>query len=148
MKRTNLSVGVSHVPRDANLWTDEVEENLKMGAFRRRGSLTADIKRFYEMFPYLKRSPEARPAISRAASNRCFWPLAGPDVQAPLLYSTNRQWVSRPRSSNRSSDIGQIRTVHGVLVEQNRPAGASTGPIVATSWKRPIVFVIGGQSAR
>jgi branched-chain amino acid transport system ATP-binding protein len=31
-----------------------VQENLKMGAYRRRGSLTADMERVYSLFPVLK----------------------------------------------------------------------------------------------
>lgn len=49
------SFGVSHVPEGRRIFGRmTVEENLEMGAFQRRGSLTADIEEIYEMFPILK----------------------------------------------------------------------------------------------
>jgi branched-chain amino acid transport system ATP-binding protein len=49
------SFGISHVPEGRRIFgTMTVEENLEMGAFSRRGSLTADIDEIYEMFPILK----------------------------------------------------------------------------------------------
>jgi branched-chain amino acid transport system ATP-binding protein len=47
--------GISHVPEGRRIFGRmTVEENLEMGAFSRRGSLTADIDEVYEMFPILK----------------------------------------------------------------------------------------------
>jgi branched-chain amino acid transport system ATP-binding protein len=49
------SFGVSHVPEGRRIFGQmTVEENLEMGAFRRRGSLVADMEEVYEMFPILK----------------------------------------------------------------------------------------------
>lgn len=49
------SFGISHVPEGRRIFGRmTVEENLEMGAFRRHGSLRADIDEIYEMFPILK----------------------------------------------------------------------------------------------
>jgi branched-chain amino acid transport system ATP-binding protein len=49
------SFGISHVPEGRRIFGRmTVEENLEMGAFQRRGSLTDDIEEIYEMFPILK----------------------------------------------------------------------------------------------
>jgi branched-chain amino acid transport system ATP-binding protein len=49
------SFGISHVPEGRRIFGRmTVEENLEMGAFQRRGSLTDDIDEIYEMFPILK----------------------------------------------------------------------------------------------
>jgi branched-chain amino acid transport system ATP-binding protein len=49
------SFGISHVPEGRRIFGRmTVEENLEMGAYQRRGSLTADIDEIYEMFPILK----------------------------------------------------------------------------------------------
>ncbi len=49
------SLGIGHVPEGRRIFPQmTVEENLEMGAFRRRGSYTEDIERMYETFPILK----------------------------------------------------------------------------------------------
>jgi branched-chain amino acid transport system ATP-binding protein len=49
------SFGISHVPEGRRIFGRmTVEENLEMGAFQRRGSLTDDIEEIYGMFPILK----------------------------------------------------------------------------------------------
>jgi branched-chain amino acid transport system ATP-binding protein len=49
------SFGISHVPEGRRIFGRmTVEENLEMGAFRRRGSLTGDIDEIYAMFPILQ----------------------------------------------------------------------------------------------
>ncbi|MCU1363306.1 MAG: transporter ATP-binding protein [Acidimicrobiaceae bacterium] len=49
------SFGISHVPEGRRIFAQmTVEENLEMGAFRRRGSLTGDIDEIYAMFPILQ----------------------------------------------------------------------------------------------
>ncbi len=49
------SLGISHVPEGRRIFPQmSVEENLEMGAFRRRGSISEDIDRMYETFPILK----------------------------------------------------------------------------------------------
>ena len=48
-------LGVSHVPEGRRIFPQmSVEENLEMGAFRRRGSTSEDLERIYETFPILK----------------------------------------------------------------------------------------------
>jgi branched-chain amino acid transport system ATP-binding protein len=49
------SFGISHVPEGRRIFGQmTVEENLEMGAFRRRGSLAPDIDEIYDMFPILR----------------------------------------------------------------------------------------------
>ena len=49
------SLGISHVPEGRRIFPQmTVEENLEMGAFRRRGSFSDDTDRMYETFPILK----------------------------------------------------------------------------------------------
>ncbi|MHB1906000.1 MAG: ABC transporter ATP-binding protein [Acidimicrobiales bacterium] len=48
-------LGISHVPEGRRIFSQmSVEENLEMGAFRRRGSVAGDLERIYETFPILK----------------------------------------------------------------------------------------------
>ncbi len=47
--------GISHVPEGRRIFPQmTVEENLEMGAFRRRGSISDDLERMYSTFPILK----------------------------------------------------------------------------------------------
>ncbi len=49
------SLGISHVPEGRRIFPQmTVEENLEMGAFRRRGGHHDDIERMYATFPILK----------------------------------------------------------------------------------------------
>jgi branched-chain amino acid transport system ATP-binding protein len=48
-------LGVSHVPEGRRIFPQmSVEENLEMGAFRRRGSISDDMDHVYATFPILK----------------------------------------------------------------------------------------------
>ncbi len=48
-------MGISHVPEGRHVFpTMTVEENLEMGAFRRKGPLGDDMEAIYEQFPILK----------------------------------------------------------------------------------------------
>ena len=89
------SFGISHVPEGRRIFGQmTVEENLEMGAFRRRGSLTDDIDEIYEMFPILRDRRKQKGANSRAASSRC-WPLDEPSCPSPVSScSTSRRWGS------------------------------------------------------
>lgn len=50
-----VDMGISHVPEGRHVFpTMTVEENLEMGAFRRKGPLGDDIEAIYEQFPILK----------------------------------------------------------------------------------------------
>jgi branched-chain amino acid transport system ATP-binding protein len=50
-----VSLGLSHVPEGRRIFPRmTVLENLKMGAYQRRGSLTEDLNRVFELFPVLK----------------------------------------------------------------------------------------------
>jgi branched-chain amino acid transport system ATP-binding protein len=49
------SLGISHVPEGRRIFPQmTVEENLEMGAFRRRGGYSDDMERMYAIFPILK----------------------------------------------------------------------------------------------
>jgi branched-chain amino acid transport system ATP-binding protein len=49
------SLGISHVPEGRRIFPQmTIEENLEMGGFNRKGSLTEDIDRMYATFPILK----------------------------------------------------------------------------------------------
>jgi branched-chain amino acid transport system ATP-binding protein len=50
-----VALGISHVPEGRRVFPRmSVIENLKMGAYLRRGSLTADLERVFTLFPVLK----------------------------------------------------------------------------------------------
>jgi branched-chain amino acid transport system ATP-binding protein len=49
-----VALGIGHVPEGRRIFPDmSVVENLEMGAFQRRGSLSADIEQVFELFPEL-----------------------------------------------------------------------------------------------
>ncbi len=50
-----VGMGIGHVPEGRHVFpTMTVEENLEMGAFRRKGSLVDDLEAIYVQFPILK----------------------------------------------------------------------------------------------
>jgi branched-chain amino acid transport system ATP-binding protein len=50
-----VALGISHVPEGRRVFPRmSVLENLKMGAYLRRGSLTNDLERVFNLFPVLK----------------------------------------------------------------------------------------------
>lgn len=50
-----VGMGISHVPEGRHVFaTMTVQENLEMGAFRRKGPLSDDIDAIYDQFPILK----------------------------------------------------------------------------------------------
>src|SRR6516164_1241463 len=49
-----VGLGIGHVPEGRRIFPDmSVVENLEMGAYQRRGSLSADIEHVFELFPEL-----------------------------------------------------------------------------------------------
>ena len=49
-----VGLGIGHVPEGRRIFPDmSVVENLEMGAYQRRGSLSADIEQVFELFPEL-----------------------------------------------------------------------------------------------
>jgi branched-chain amino acid transport system ATP-binding protein len=49
------SLGISHVPEGRRIFPQmTIEENLEMGGFNRKGSLSEDIDRMYDIFPILR----------------------------------------------------------------------------------------------
>ena len=64
--------GVAHVPEGRGTFGElTVRENLRLGAFARRGSIDDDLRRVHELFPGWSGAPTSRPARSPAASSRC-----------------------------------------------------------------------------
>ncbi len=50
-----VGLGVGHVPEGRRIFPQmSVQENLEMGAYRRRGNLSQDMERVYALFPVLK----------------------------------------------------------------------------------------------
>jgi branched-chain amino acid transport system ATP-binding protein len=50
-----VRLGISHVPEGRRIFPQmSVLENLRMGAYQRRGSLTADVAQVFELFPVLE----------------------------------------------------------------------------------------------
>ena len=76
--------GVAHVPEGRGTFVDlTVDENLKLGAYTRRGPLKADIKRIAEYFPWM-----AERGGQRAGT------LSGGEQQ---MLALGRALMSRPR---------------------------------------------------
>lgn len=77
-----LRAGISQVPQGRGTFTDlSVEDNLRAGAYTVKGSIAADIDRWYEVFPRLAERKDQRAgslsggeqqmlAIARAMMNR------------------------------------------------------------------------------
>jgi branched-chain amino acid transport system ATP-binding protein len=141
-----LRSGISQVPQGRGTFTDlSVEDNLRSGAYTVKGSIAADLDRWYELFPRLLERKDQRAgslsggeqqmlAIARAMMNRpkmllCDEPSLG---LAPII------------TQNLFRILGELRDEMGMallIVEQN--AGLSlkladrayvleTGHIVAT----------------
>jgi branched-chain amino acid transport system ATP-binding protein len=141
-----LRAGISQVPQGRGTFTDlSVEDNLRAGAYTIKGSIAADLDRWYEVFPRLAERKDQRAgslsggeqqmlAIARAMMNRpklllCDEPSLG---LAPII------------TQNLFKILGELRDEMGMallVVEQN--AGLSlqlcdrayvleTGHIVAT----------------
>ena len=141
-----LRAGISQVPQGRGTFTDlSVEDNLRAGAYTVKGSIAADLDRWYEVFPRLRERSDQRAgslsggeqqmlAIARAMMNRpkmllCDEPSLG---LAPII------------TQNLFKILGELREEMGMsllVVEQN--AGLSlqladrayvleTGNIVAT----------------
>jgi len=50
-----VAAGIGHVPEGRRIFPRmSVYENLQMGAYRRRGDISADIERVYDLFPVLR----------------------------------------------------------------------------------------------
>ncbi|NKB40595.1 MAG: ATP-binding cassette domain-containing protein, partial [Ilumatobacter sp.] len=79
-----LRVGISQVPQGRGTFTDlTVEDNLRAGAYSVKGSIAADIDRWYDVFPRL-----AERRDQRAGS------LSGGEQQ---MLAIGRALMSRPR---------------------------------------------------
>jgi branched-chain amino acid transport system ATP-binding protein len=81
---TAAKAGVAHVPEGRGTFVDlTVTENLKLGAYTRRGSVKADLKRIAEYFPWM-----AERGSQRAGT------LSGGEQQ---MLALGRALMSRPR---------------------------------------------------
>ena len=64
--------GVAHVPEGRGTFTTlSVLDNLRVGAWVRRGTSHRDLARVFEFFPRLYERATSRPARSPAASSSC-----------------------------------------------------------------------------
>ncbi len=119
-----LRVGISQVPQGRGTFTDlTVEDNLRAGAYSVKGSIAADIDRWYDVFPRLAERRDQRAgslsggeqqmlAIARAMMNRpklllCDEPSLG---LAPII------------TQNLFKILGELRDEMGMallVVEQN-----------------------------
>ena len=141
-----LRAGISQVPQGRGTFTDlTVDDNLRAGGYAVKGSLEADLDRWYELFPRL-----AERRDQKAGS------LSGGEQQ---MLAVARAMMSRPRlllcdepslglapllTQERFRVLGALREEHGMalrLVEQNagmalaladRAYVLETGSIVAT----------------
>ena len=78
------ALGVAHVPEGRGTFAElSVAENLKLGGYRRRGSIDADVKRMSEYFPWLEER-----------SGQHAGTLSGGEQQ---MLALARALVSRPR---------------------------------------------------
>jgi branched-chain amino acid transport system ATP-binding protein len=119
-----LRAGISQVPQGRGTFTDlSVEDNLRCGAYTVKGSIAADLDRWYEVFPRLLERRDQRAgslsggeqqmlAIARAMMNRpkmllCDEPSLG---LAPII------------TQNLFRILGELRNELGMallIVEQN-----------------------------
>jgi branched-chain amino acid transport system ATP-binding protein len=119
-----LRSGISQVPQGRGTFTDlSVEDNLRSGAYTVKGSIAADIDRWYDVFPRLRERKDQRAgslsggeqqmlAIARAMMNRpklllCDEPSLG---LAPII------------TQNLFRILGELRDEMGMallIVEQN-----------------------------
>ncbi len=79
------SIGIAHVPEGRGLFPElTIVENLKLGAYIRRGSIKADLDRVYEYFPWMGRR-KAELAGSLSGGEQQMLALAKAFMQQPKL---------------------------------------------------------------
>jgi branched-chain amino acid transport system ATP-binding protein len=78
-------LGIAHVPEGRGTFSElNVWENLRLGAYVRRGSLTADVARVYEYFPWIE-SRRAQQAGTLSGGEQQMLALARAVMQRPRL---------------------------------------------------------------
>ena len=79
------STGIAHVPEGRGLFPElTIVENLKLGAYVRRGSIKADLDRVYEYFPWMGRRKQEL-AGSLSGGEQQMLALAKAFMQKPRL---------------------------------------------------------------
>ena len=79
-----VAAGIGHVPEGRRIFPRmSVYENLQMGAYRRRGDISADVERVYDLFPVLRERHEQEGGT-----------LSGGEQQ---MLAIGRALMSRPR---------------------------------------------------
>ena len=99
---------VAHVPEGRGTFSElSVEENLRLGAYMRRGSLDADIDRMSAYFPWIgeRRGQHAGHALGRRAADARA--RARPD--GPPSAVAPRRAVARPRAARDPRDLPDRR---------------------------------------
>jgi branched-chain amino acid transport system ATP-binding protein len=78
-------LGIAHVPEGRGIFTDlTVWENLRVGAYVRRGRIDADLRRMVEHFPWLGRRRD-QPAGTLSGGEQQMLALARALMQRPRL---------------------------------------------------------------
>jgi len=79
-----VAAGIGHVPEGRRIFPRmSVYENLQMGAYRRRGDISADVERVYDLFPVLRERRQQEGGT-----------LSGGEQQ---MLAIGRSLMSRPR---------------------------------------------------
>jgi len=79
-----VRMGIAHVPEGRETFEElTVTENLRLGAYARRGSIKSDLRRVYELFPWIERR-----------GNQQAGTLSGGEQQMLVL---GRAIMARPR---------------------------------------------------
>jgi branched-chain amino acid transport system ATP-binding protein len=78
-------LGIAHVPEGRGTFSElSVWENLRLGAYVRRGSLTADVARVYQYFPWIE-ARRAQQAGTLSGGEQQMLALARAVMQRPRL---------------------------------------------------------------
>ena len=97
-------LGVAHVPEGRGTFAElSVEENLRLGAYTRRGSLDGDIERMSGYFPWIgeRLDQHAGHALGRRAADA----RARPRADEPPAAAAARRAVARARAARHARDL-------------------------------------------
>ena len=102
--------GVAHVPEGRGTFSElTVWENLRLGAFTRRGSVDADVQERARLVPVARAAPE--PAGGDAVGRRAADARARARDDAATEAADGRRAVARARAARRRRDLSQREDV-------------------------------------